>query len=234
MGKRIRLESPRRKVAPTELPSLGDRYGERIPAVVVEELASADPIDRFLATDWWARNRSTDPDALAARVIAADLQLAADLIEGRASSPRRSIPELREQVRAHRQIANHAKRDEWIALLDLVTGIESVASTLTEILKKQTPHKELWRGKVAGDNGCACCDCYLNRQVEPALKTFRAAWPGMAPSLDNARLRELIVAFAAPRKGAPKWAVLLPIGIEIVGDIDPDALRNQIARLRNR
>jgi hypothetical protein len=47
-------------------------------------------------------------------------------------------------------------------------------------------------------------------------------------------LRALIVAFAAPRKGSPKWAALFPIAVEIVGHCDLDYMRQELARLRKR
>lgn len=222
----------------------------RTPAAILEEFHSgaldpvdggpASAVDRFLAADSRARSKSVDPDARAARLLAAELNLIADELEAGVDSALSTIASKPAEARGtyleeRRQVAkkllhtaSRSTRDEWIRMTELVDTIERLAETMRGVDAIHLP------GERPESMRCICQNCFLGRQIGPVLSELRAALPAVADRVTAEMIREAILACVAPHRGAPKWEAFAPIAKVIVGVQDPDEIRKEVARLRAR
>jgi hypothetical protein len=191
---------------------------------------SLERLARHSAAVQAASERSTDPDACAARVLAAHLNRMADEFEAfepenallppeRRAGDREIVENHRALVKALVRTLNRNERDEWITLFELVEQIENAA--FVRMRPEELNPDALWAA-------------HANYVIEHLVSGFRALHPREAEKVTPSMIRAALDASHDPKKGAPKWESFVPIAKAIVGETDPTALRLEIFRLRQR
>jgi hypothetical protein len=188
-----------------------------------------------MAADQRARDESTDPDARAARILAARLNFMAEefeteLADGSEHPPKKRdehaeyIANRREFVRALIRTAERNDRDEWIALERLVGLIEIWAKVVGGRFADDSARRTLADFRaLKGD-----------KIAKKILAEFGAAHPREAKAVAADDVRRALNAACNSKKGSPKWTAFAPIGGKIVGESDPEAIKREINRLRSR